>query len=323
MNLVVARSWRTFGKQQAVGLLSLYKKIWFLKPQFHLVINGEIDDRWVVFVNTFIEYKDALTFYTTNQMDKYSREEGVEKDIVDKFSDWKWIYHIILYHYLYNKLDIGYLLTYDDDILFNNNPVDEVVGLLHNKVPFAIGDQTATFCDKALFGKLCIFFKDDFDLNLNYWLCYNQTAGLNSGFMGLDLSFFSRFVSLGDICSMFSFKEYKHSEPVAGLDMAGFQYMFEGLLEEQSFLCVNNKAFSNQTHITLTHEDGYDIRYYEIDENYSNSSKIEHYIGYLKYSDTYKERIIKEFNALRNVLRRRVHISKFTYNCGKGVDLCK
>ena len=42
--ITVARSWRTFGQQQTIGLLSLYKKIHWMNPVFHLNINEDVDD---------------------------------------------------------------------------------------------------------------------------------------------------------------------------------------------------------------------------------------------------------------------------------------
>jgi hypothetical protein len=307
MSLVVSRSWREFDKQQAIGLLSLYKKIWYLNPKFHFVINGNISDTWIKFVSHFLDIND-ITFYTEGEMDKFCLKNGVSVDIVSKFKNWKWIYHIVLYHYLNSVKNVEYLLTYDDDILFNDNNIGEVLYLLDNKTPFAIG-ETSVVSDKCMLGKLSIYFdKLNVDINSSYWRCYSSDLASNSGFMGLNNSIWNTFTSVGDIYNMFSYIPYTHD-----LSLLSFDYAFSGLLPEQSFLSVMNRSFSNRTHIVLREDDGYYLKFDMSVDEYSNS-KIEHYLGITKYQEKYFNRIAKEFDALRHLFRNNLHISEFTYD---------
>jgi hypothetical protein len=307
--MIVSRSWREFNKNQAIGLLSLYKKIWWIKPKFHLNINGYVDINWLNFVYEFVP-KDNIFLYNDDFLKNYAISSGVDSTIVEKFSQWKWIYHILLYHYLWSVKGYNYIVTYDDDILFNEKPIDEIIGCINEKVPFAIG-ESQIFSDKPMFGRICNYFGDSYDINIFFWFCTNQDVSCNSGFMGVDNTIFARYKTLNDICSMFSYIPYKHRELLHYEDFHSFKNFFHGLLEEQSFLSINNKAFNPTTFITLREKDGYLIEYSEIKEGYSEKSKVEHYLGLKKYENLYESRVNMEFERLRILRLNNLGVEHF------------
>src|SRR6056300_1174047 len=133
--MIVARSWRRFGQQQTIGLLSLYKKIHWMNPVFHFNINEDIDNDCLEYLYNFI-LKENLYIYTDEFFDEYARQNGVDELVIQQFSKWKWIYNILLYYYIHSEIKISYILTYDDDILFNEKEIHEVLGLLENEIPF-------------------------------------------------------------------------------------------------------------------------------------------------------------------------------------------
>lgn len=301
--VTVARSWRAFGQQQTIGLLSLYKKIHWMDPVFHFNINGSVDEDCLEFLYKFIP-KENVYLYYDDFFNEYARTKRVDESLIKQFSNWKWIYHILLYYYLYSELDIPYILTYDDDILFNEKEIGEVTHLLENEIPFGVGESTA-FADKTMMGKLSIYFQDKFDINYMFWSCWPPEFSINSGFMGMRTDFFDNYDSLADICNLFTYEKYTHT------DNPTFDSLFKNLLQEQSFLAINSKAFYHDDFVTLTPKDGYDIRWDIIDENYSNKTKLEHYVHTKKYTNTYKSRINVELRRFDELLIQNKFVDKF------------
>lgn len=301
--ITVARSWRVFGQQQTIGLLSLYKKIHWMNPVFHLNINEDVDDDCLEYLYNFVP-RENVYIYSDNFFDEYARLNEVDESLIQQFSKWKWIYHILLYYYLYSEIDIPYILTYDDDILFNEKEIHEVLGLLEKEIPFGIGEPNG-FADKTMLGKLSIYFQDKFDINYMFWSCWPQEFSINSGFMGIRTEFFNHYDSLIDICNLFNYEEYIHT------DSPTFDSLFNKLLQEQSFLSINNKSFYNDEYVTLTPDDGYDIRWDEIDENYSNKTKVEHYVHTKKYTKIYQYRLKSELQRFDELLMEGKFVDKF------------
>lgn len=300
---VVSRSWRKFGRQQAIGLLSLYKKIHWLEPEFHFNINEEVEQRWVNYVHNFIP-KENLNLYNDNFFKEYAQLKNIPKERINKFDDWKWIYHILLYYYLYEN-GVTYILTYDDDILFNSKEITEITHNIENQIPFGIGEYNG-FADKTMFKKLIPYFKQrKIDINYLFWACYPQNLAVNSGFLGTKTQFFENYDSINDIVDMFKLEKYEHKDELQWFEM------FEILLQEQSFLVINNKSFYNHEFETLWVEQGYNIEWKDIDEFYPMKTKLEHYIHIHKYKSYYKDRLDQEQNRLDKLISEKKHIDKF------------
>ena len=102
-DFIVARSWRTFGKQQIVALSEICRLItihigYLGKAEIHLNINNsnkELQEK----VRKIVPESISLFFYENEELENYVRDFGFEPDI-EKFKEWEWIYHIILYHKL-------------------------------------------------------------------------------------------------------------------------------------------------------------------------------------------------------------------------------
>lgn len=292
--LTVSRSWRGFGKQQFVAICELINKIGLKYTlDFHININeieGEetLDEQYLEMAIRYAEiYGHELTVYRDSFFKEYARSKNVKEELIDKFSEWQWIYHLLMYHKLYFQNRVTYLLTYDDDILFNEKLIGELEYLLTNQVPFACADQFAD-SDKCMMGKLCVHFGSY--INDEYYANTSCLQATNSGFMGLDNTIFEKFANndqFAEMIKMFEFKKWDHKT------MTGSGYdSYKILLQEQSFLGILNRALSNRTHRVLDERDEYII---SSDLDRIRQSKIEHYVSVSKYSEEYLTKLEQRF----------------------------
>jgi hypothetical protein len=287
--LVVARSWREFGKQQAVAIFNLYEIFHEYEIHLHLCINGEIKKELLEKIREKISTWE-IKIYDNNFFDRYAEERGATKEQIEKFPEWMWIYHILLYHYLWFVYNEDYLLTYDDDIFFNEEP-GEVMHKVNEKIPFCMVDRYND-SDKPLLGKLVLHF-GNWVLD-EYYSCWGPSESSNSGFMGIiNKEIFSPFgssESFRKLLDMFEYKQYRHED-----DNSKWED-YKILLQEQSFLGILNRAFSGRKHEILTEDYGYSI---------SNpiKSKVSHYVARSKYTEEFKERTKKQYEKLLIFLR--------------------
>jgi hypothetical protein len=290
LELTVSRSWRAFGKQQFVAICELVDKIGFKYDlDFHININeieGEdnFDQDLVDRATSYARINGhSLTIYRDEFYKEYARSKNLSEDIIVKFGEWQWIYHLLMYHKLYFQNRVKYLLTYDDDILFNDKPIGELEHLLTYQIPFACADQFAD-SDKCMMGKLCVHFGAY--INDEYYANTSCLQATNSGFMGLDNTMFEKFTNndqFAEMVKMFEFRKWDHKT------MTGEGYdSYKILLQEQSFLGILNRAFSNRTHRVLDEKDGYII---SSDLEQIRKSKIEHYVSVAKYTDEYVNKL--------------------------------
>lgn len=277
--LIVARSWRKFGRQQVVAIGNLVEAIGdHFDLDFYLCINDTDDmDEYAQEASKLLNVN--LNIISTEELDKYAMRCGVsEKKHVDKFKQWKWIYHLILYHQLYHERKVEYILSYDDDIFFQNK-MPEAIGLLANQIPFSIEDQHSD-SDKCMMGKLVEYFGSK--LVDDYYSCFANHVSSNSGFMGISLKNIFQNFSPGrdfiDMIEMFEYRPYFHdSKEKEWKD-------YKILLQEQSFLGILNRTTSNKTHIVLEKKDGYSVADLQ-------NSKIQHYVAAKKYERDYLKRV--------------------------------
>jgi hypothetical protein len=296
-SLVVARSWREFGKQQFVAICELCEKLNDYDLEFHININEELDTTFLEMAMDYVDLNGhSLTIYEDQFFDQYAlkKEAGVER--VEKFKDWKWIYHLLLYHYLFHEKGVDYLLTYDDDILFNEKPIGELLYLLSNRTYFSCADQYAD-SDKCMMGEVC--FQLGPKMNDEYYANTSNHFATNSGFMGLNNKMFNLFKSNEMFQSMLDLFEYKKWDHKT---MTGMNYdHYRILLQEQSFLSILNRALSGRTHRVLDSADGYII---SSDLEKIRQSKIEHYVSVSKYSDEYLNKLEERFEKYRESIER-------------------
>lgn len=278
--IIIARSWREFDKQQFVAVCEILRVFKDRTLKIHLNINGDVNDSYVEAIRTNLKNDSELIIYNNTFLDEFARSHEVSLDKINEFPQWEWIYHILLYYYLYEN-QVSYVLTYDDDILFRTSNIGEVLHNLDYEIPFSICDQYYD-ADKCMMGKLCE--------NLGAWVadeyfaCNSNDMPTNSGFMGFKPeSIFKPFSDLNQIVSLFIFKKWDHHT------MQGTGYdTYKILLQEQSFLSIMSRATSNRSHIVLHKGDGYFVTS-NVDE--INLSNILHYVGTLKYEDVYLNRV--------------------------------
>lgn len=286
--LTVSRSWREFKQQQFVALCELVNKLEDHKLDIHININLEIDQELLSKVTDYLlELGHVLTIYADQELDLYALQNGATSEQLVKFEEWGWIYHLLLYHKLYHESNVEYLLTYDDDIFFNEKPIGELLYLLNNEVPFACADQHGD-SDKCMMGKLSVLFGAY--INDEYYSNTSALYSTNSGFMGLDNKMFSRFQTGDDFRTMLDLFEYRKWDHKTMSNLGYDDYKI--LLQEQSFLGILNRAFSDRTHRILDETDGYII---SSDLNRIRESKIEHYVSVSKYSTEYLWKLQDKF----------------------------
>lgn len=297
-NFIVARSWRTFGKQQVVALSEICRLInihigYLGKAEIHLNINNsnkELQEKVRKIVPEYIN----LFFYENEYLENYVRKFGFEPDI-EKFKEWEWIYHIILYHKLYFDNNVDYLLTYDDDILFNCDELHDIVNFVSNKIPFSIADQFSDG-DKPMMGKLVEKFGSE--IFENYYRCSGNVYSGNSGFMGFNNSTMSLFKSNEDfkwLIDSFTYKRWDH------LTMQGTSWdSYKVLLQEQSLLSILNRSYSNQKHVILLPSDNYILTQ---DIELMKKSRVMHFISVTKYEKYYIDLIEKKYNIISELFQ--------------------
>jgi hypothetical protein len=217
-DFIVARSWRTFGKQQLVAVTEICKLIkqqqhYIERAEIHLNINEPNHEIQELAYNLLPEGV-SLFFYDNAELENYVKNYGIEPDL-EKYGEWSWIYHVLLHHKLYTEREIDYILTYDDDILFNDYDFSDIVHFVTTKIPFSIADQFAD-ADKPMMGKLVEKFGNE--IFENYYRCHGNNYAGNSGFMGFNNSTMSLFASKEDfkwLIDSFIYKRWDHLTTVS------------------------------------------------------------------------------------------------------------
>lgn len=295
--LVVSRSWREFGKQQFVAICELCEKLVDYDLEFHININEIVDQEFLELTKDYVDINShEITIYNDKFFDDYAKQMGAGIDQVSKFRDWKWIYHLLMYHYLFHKKGVEYLLTYDDDILFNDKPIGELLYLLSNRTYFSCADQFSD-SDKCMMGEICHLLGPK--MNDEYYANTSNHFATNSGFMGLNNKMFNLFKdgeAFRSLLNLFEYKKWDHKT------MTGMNYdHYRILLQEQSFLSILNRALSGRTHRVLDSSDEYII---SSDLDKIKQSKIEHYVSVSKYSDEYLNKIEERFIKYSSAIQR-------------------
>lgn len=295
-SLIVARSWRTFDKQQLVALNEMCNFIRDNRGHFEIVeIHLNINNPNQVLqekAKALLPEGVKLRFYTNGELEKYCRDYGIEPDL-EKFKTWEWIYHILLYHYLYHVLGHDYILTYDDDILFNTTDNLDIIHHIVHKIPFSIADQYHD-ADKPMMGKLVV--KLGNEVFENYYRCAGNNRSGNSGFMGFNngtMRLFPYKSGLEWLIESFTYKKWDH------LTMQGVTWdHYKVLLQEQSLLSILNRAYSGLKHTIFTSNDGY---YLTQDLEKMKQSKIMHFISTTKYEPYYLGLVEERYNRIKEL----------------------
>lgn len=286
----VARSWRSFGPQQIVAVHSLVNAFSNSTIHFHIVINELPEHKVLEEMKSCLPNNATFGLYTEEILDEYARQNGATQKHIENFKTWKWIYHLLLYHALYNEEKIEYLLSYDDDIFFQRD-VSLAEQLAVRGIPFSIQDLY-TDGDKALMPQLIEYFGPW--IHENYYSSSNNGYSSNSGFMGIQakaiFSQFPRGESFVKMLEMFTYRPYEHGKP--GLQWKDYKI----LLQEQSFLGILNRSLV-ATHFVLNDkEHGYSVEHID-------KSPVQHYVAEKKYEKDFTERVDREFEKIKENVR--------------------
>lgn len=243
MKIVIARSWREFQQRQGAAVRSLHQIFSNKDVHLHICVNGDID--WQLVDDLRIMMPNwKINIYANKFLNDYARKRGATEQQISEFSKWPGIYNILLYYYLWHVLREEYVLTYDDDILFDGFP-KEVMYKIQSHIPFSTADTRAD-SDKPLMGKLVMKFGNW--IHDEYYSCSDSDLASNSSFMGvINREIFEQFSSPDTFREMLDLFEYRE---VQGADSAEWND-YKVLLQEQSFLGVLNRAFSRKRHEVL------------------------------------------------------------------------
>ena len=295
--LVVSRMWTKRGIQQYFSLLQLSKEFWDFEIEAHILIDDwSHSDDWTLEIEKLSTphregFPMTIIFYTKEELkDWYDKNDYLSEKQFDGVKGLVHFYHILLYFYLYVEKNIDYLVTYDDDIIFNrkvSESLNEIDGLISSKTPFIIEETRFPISDKSLLYKLSEYYGRD--LTSDYYRDNHRGVGTNAGFMGIETSaIFSEFK--GDVSSMVNLFNFK-SPKLKSVDEP-YSYSDEILFntQEQSFLSVMSHCFSTKEVFRLGHSLGY---FFDTPIQESvNKSKIIHFTGDRKYDPIFTKIII-------------------------------
>ena len=306
--IVVSRLWKKRGIQQYFSLLQFSKEFWDFEIDAHILIDDwSHKDDWtdeIVRLSTphRPNFPMKITFYTIEEIENWLvKKVGISAKWISKFDNFKHIYHLLLYFYLYKEKGIDYLVSYDDDVVFNKKVaggIDEVDGLITKKIPFVIDENHCPISDKGMFYKLCKHF--DKDLTQDYYKFNPNGLGVNAGFMGIDLDIIFKFFEddFEELLSLFDYTFFDKS-------LLDLSYTFaEKRLhdtQEQSFLSIMTHCFSSQEIFRLSNNLGY---FFDTPiQEAVNKSKLIHFTGDRKYDPIFPKVVIEflKNNGHKNV----------------------
>jgi hypothetical protein len=287
----IARAWRTFGPQQIVAVHSLHRAFPEFNFYFHIVSTENPSQEEILhFRECLPPDRISFGFYSAEIIDDYALSCGATEEHLKNFKEWRWIYHLLLYHALFYEEKLEYVLSYDDDIFFQGD-LKLVKEILSQRISFSVEDMH-TDGDKCMFPQLISYFGPN--VFEKYYSAPNNHLSSNSGFMGINLktifSQFPRGESFREMLDMFQYSKYEHGK--TGLHWKEYKI----LLQEQSFLSILSRAL-NQMHIVLSQaEDGYSISHIE-------TSPIQHYVAEKKMSSEFESRVKLEYEKILEDVR--------------------
>lgn len=301
--VVVSRLWKKRGIQQYFSLLQLSKEFWDFEIEANILIDDwSFEDDWTKEIDKLSTphregFPMTINFYTMDDLSEwYIKNNLLTKDEFYGLRNFIHIYHVLLYYYLMQEKGIEYLITYDDDVYFNDKigmELSEIDGLVLNNRSFVIDETKCPISDKGMFYKLSEYF--GYDISKEYYKNNYNGVGVNAGFMGINLnSVFYPFI--GDIKSLLNLFEFK--------DDKTFMSDVEKRLydtQEQSFLSIMTHCYSPESVFRL----GPDLGYFfdsPIQESL-NKSKIIHFTGERKFDPMFRK-VITDFlrkNGFNNI----------------------
>ena len=269
----IARLWHRKGKLEYFCIQQMIQTFPNIEFDWHIVLHSiDYKDEWS-------EKIDALpikvTWYSTEDMINYGKECGYINDSFEnKIPNFVHFYHIIIFHYLRRVLRFDYALSYEYDIIFNSNELQELENCIKNKIPFGICEPANSYCDKALLNQLNNLFQIDLSNVTN-----NFELGINAGFQGMNLKIFDNFMNpstFSDFLDCFDFSGIYNED---GLEKTGYTRTIIDT-QEQSFHSLLNRMFS-ENFVVLDPKTYYFYPSY-LNFDIQQRSKVLHYFGHVK-----------------------------------------
>lgn len=295
--VVIGRLWRHKSKLQYFTLKQLVSAFPNLNLEFHIAIDDpSYTDEWT----SKIDNLDInVTWYSTQFFKDYMEDcYGISPDI-DKT---KQVYHVVIGHYLRRVLCYDYMFTHDDDIVYGDTELNELEECLRNKIPFAVHEPNNQNSDKTQLNNISKIFNINPQEILNRISQNNpKLLGLNSGFLGVNLSIFDEFLSKSGFKTLISLFDFSGIYLPDGKEKWGMERTtFD--LQEQSFLCLMNQLYSDNFKV-LTPTDYYFMALWDKYPDwleYGFKSKIIHFTGHNK-SKQFHPMVDKKLKKLENV----------------------
>ena len=173
--------------------------------EFHIVWDNQ--NRNSEWAERFSTIDCKIVEYDKQFIEKYCLDGGVSKSTIHNFGKFKYIYHIVLGHYLRTVMGLDYAIRYDDDILIRDNCY-ELRHSIRQLIPFVIAEPFNINCDKILYSELYDILGEEFRQRIEGTVI--TQLGFNSGLMGISLSIYDHFNSsdgLNKMLSLFVFGE--------------------------------------------------------------------------------------------------------------------
>lgn len=290
ITIQVARLWHKKGKYEYFGLKQLTEAFPNISFDFHIVLDQfDYTDEWSAEIDSL---GLSITYYSKEDMQRYIGVYSSQANY--NLSKFIHFYHIAIGHYLRRVKLCDYMLTYEYDIIFNNEDLSEVEECLVNKIPFGISEPLNSNCDKALYAPLCKLFNAE----LANHLTHNNPSflGINAGFQGINLAMFDEFLSTSGFSAMMSLFDFTGVYREDGTEKWGTERtIFD--TQEQSFYGLLNQMYS-PTYRLLDPTKYYFHPCWDDFEGYvekAMGSKIVHFTGHVKSK--------KMFEIIHNTLK--------------------
>ena len=296
--IVVSRLWKKRGILQYFSLLQLSKEFWDFEIDAHILIDDwTFRDDWTSEIESLNTphrpgFPMSITFYSVNELRDWYIGKGIlNSGDFENLRGFIHIHHLLLYFYLYVEKGIDYILSYDDDVVFNKRVTEELTevdGLVANKIPFVVDEDYYPISDKGMMYELSRYF--DRDLSVEYYRNNPKGIGANAGFMGIETStvfspFKDNFRDLFELFDLVNPNKKSIDEPYNYSDKLIFD------TQEQSYLSIMLHCFSTKKLFRLSNNLGY---FFDTPiQEAVNKSKLIHFTGDRKYDPIFPKLIIE------------------------------
>ena len=232
--LIVSDLYRAKNKTSYFAFHQLIKRLPEFDIEFHALWDDpEYKDEWS---DKFNDLDCKIISYTKEQLNQYCLDLNIKQEFIDKFSNFKSVYILLLSHYLRNFHKFDYYLICDDDIIIKEN-LDELKLAIKKKIPCLLMEPMNAGCDKVLANILIQLYPG----SLERYSEYNpQHIGFNAGFMGIRLELFDDFLEPESFKQLLNLFNYKGIFDENGKEITGGERTLIDT-QQQSFFSIMNQ----------------------------------------------------------------------------------